>query len=78
MNKLALNFVLVRWTLGENICLSCLKLNLPWAPGQVIFLPLYMYVEVFRLNYVFNYDILQLSFTAFYAKCVPESSTIIV
>ena len=37
MNKLALNFLLVRRTLGENICLSCLKFNLPWAPGQVIF-----------------------------------------
>ena len=39
-NKLALNFLLVRRTLGENICLSCLKYNLSRAPGQVIFLPL--------------------------------------
>ena len=39
VNKLALNFLLVRRTLGENICLSCLKLNLSRAPGQVIFYP---------------------------------------
>ena len=39
-NKLALNFLLARRTLGENICLSCLKFNLSRAPGQVIFLPL--------------------------------------
>ena len=26
-------------TLGENICLSCLKFNLTWAPGQMIFYP---------------------------------------
>ena len=36
-NKLALNFLLVRRTLGENMCLSCLKFNLSRAPGQVIF-----------------------------------------
>ena len=38
-NILALNFLLVRRTLGENICLSCLKFNLSWAPGQVFFYP---------------------------------------
>ena len=38
-NILALSFLLVRRTLGENICLSCLKFNLSRAPGQVIFLP---------------------------------------
>ena len=32
-----MNFLLVRRTLGENICLSCLKFNLSRAPGQVIF-----------------------------------------
>ena len=40
-NKLALNFLLARPTLGEKICLSCLKFNLSRAPGQVIFLPLH-------------------------------------
>ena len=35
--KLALNFSLARRTLGEKICLSCLKFNLSRAPGQVIF-----------------------------------------
>ena len=39
-DKQALNFLLVRRTLGENICLSCLKFNLSRAPGQVNFLPL--------------------------------------
>ena len=38
-DKQALDFLLVRRTLGENICLSCLKFNLSWAPGQVIFYP---------------------------------------
>ena len=38
--KLSVKFLLVRRTLGENICLSCLKFNLSRAPGQVIFLPL--------------------------------------
>ena len=33
-NKLTLNFLLARWTLGEKICLSCLKFNLSRAPGQ--------------------------------------------
>ena len=45
-DKQALNFLLVRWTLGENICLSCLKFNLSRAPGQVIFLPLLLYYLV--------------------------------
>ena len=36
-NKLALNFLLARRTLGEKICLSCLKFYLSRAPGQVIF-----------------------------------------
>ena len=39
-NKLALNFLLARRTMGEKICLSYLKFNLSRAPGQVIFLPL--------------------------------------
>ena len=44
-NKLVLNFLLARRTLGENICLSCLKFYLSRAPGQVIFSPLsYMYI----------------------------------
>ena len=44
---LALNFLLVRRTLGENICLSCLKFNLSRAPGQVIFLPLNCFTKPF-------------------------------
>ena len=43
-NILALSFLLVRRTLGENICLSWLKFNLSRAPGQVIFLPLGRYL----------------------------------
>ena len=39
-DRLSVNFLLVHRTLGENICLSCLKFNLSQAPGQVIFLPL--------------------------------------
>ena len=39
-NRISVNFLLVHRTLGENICLSCLKFNLSRAPGQVIFLPL--------------------------------------
>ena len=42
-NRLSVNFLLVHRTLGENICLSCLKFNLSRAPGQVIFLPLQRY-----------------------------------
>ena len=38
-NILALNFLLVPRTLGENICLSCLKFYLSRAPGQVISYP---------------------------------------
>ena len=41
-NKLALNFLLARRTLGEKICLSCLKFNLSQASVQVIFLPLFI------------------------------------
>ena len=46
-NILALSFLLVRRTLGEHICLSCLKFNLSRAPGQVIFLPLRYYMNLF-------------------------------
>ena len=49
-NQLALNFLLVRRTLGEKICLSCLKFNLSRAPGQVIFLPLGMNVCSYILH----------------------------
>ena len=46
-DKQALNFLLVRRTLGENICLSCLKFNLSRASGQVIFLPLsLLYIKI--------------------------------
>ena len=44
-DKQALNFLLVRRTLGENICLSCLKFNLSRAPGQVIFYPCFNIIK---------------------------------
>ena len=53
-DKQALNFLLLRRTLGENICLSCLKFNLSRAPGQVIFLPLQRKTHGFNLCIVIS------------------------
>ena len=80
-NRLALNFLLVPRTLGENLCLPCLKFYLSRAPGQVIFLPLvwicmhcilkydllawHMNLLIINWNVAIDFDIIWLTFHGF-------------